>query len=94
VVDLGGGRRRADDAIDPGVGLSQVQSCGTRVAAGEPLMRVHARTREQGEAARARITAALTLAPRRVPPQAVLIERIAGRVNPARVPAEPPPRMA
>jgi thymidine phosphorylase len=94
VVDLGGGRRRADDAIDPGVGLSQVRSCGSHLAAGEPVMRVHARTREQCEAARVRIAAALTLASRRVPSQAVLIERIAaGRENPARVPAEPPPRM-
>jgi thymidine phosphorylase len=95
VVDMGGGRLRADDAIDPGVGLSQVRPCGTRLDAGEPVMRVHARTRAQGEAARARIAAALTLASRRAPLPAVVIERIAaGRENPARVPAEPPPRMA
>jgi thymidine phosphorylase len=94
VVDLGGGRRRASDAIDPAVGLSHVQPCGTRVAAGDPLLRVHARTRSQAEAARERIMRALTLAARRVPVAPVLIERIAGRVNPARARAKPPPRMA
>jgi thymidine phosphorylase len=94
VVDLGGGRRRASDAIDPAVGLSHVLPCGTRVDAGDPLLRVHARTRAQAEAARERITRVLTVAARRVPVAPVLIERIVGRVNPARARPRPPPRMA
>jgi thymidine phosphorylase len=42
IVTLGGGRRRGGDAIDPRVGLAQVQPVGQPVAAGEPLAIVHA----------------------------------------------------
>ncbi len=42
VVQLGGGRVRAGDAVDARVGLSQVLPPGTRVAPGEPLALVHA----------------------------------------------------
>ncbi|KUZ73235.1 thymidine phosphorylase [Burkholderia ubonensis] len=43
VVALGGGRTRAEDAIDYGVGLSVLAELGQRVEAGEPLGFVHAR---------------------------------------------------
>jgi len=43
-VLLGGGRRRADDAIDFAVGFSQIKKIGERVESREPLMFVHART--------------------------------------------------
>ncbi len=43
-VFLGGGRKRADDAIDFAVGLSGLKKIGERVEAHEPLMFVHART--------------------------------------------------
>ncbi len=76
VVDLGGGRRRAGDAIDPAVGLSHVVACGARVRVGEPLMRVHARTREQAEAASARAQRALVIADRAPPAPPVVIERL------------------
>jgi thymidine phosphorylase len=42
IVALGGGRQRAGDAVDPRVGLTQVLPLGTRVQAGQPLLRVHA----------------------------------------------------
>ncbi len=42
-VFLGGGRARADDRIDYAVGFSQVKKVGEAVAAGEPLLVVHAR---------------------------------------------------
>jgi thymidine phosphorylase len=78
VVDLGGGRRRADDVIDPGVGLSHVKPLGTRVAEGEPLIRVHAANRDAAQAAAARIAAALSIRSRAPRPTTVVIERIAG----------------
>ncbi|KVZ10473.1 thymidine phosphorylase [Burkholderia ubonensis] len=43
VVALGGGRTRAEDTIDYGVGLSALAELGQRVEAGEPLGFVHAR---------------------------------------------------
>ena len=42
IVELGGGRRKAGDAIDMRVGFSEVKPLGTRVAAGEPLALIHA----------------------------------------------------
>ncbi|RQR22265.1 thymidine phosphorylase [Burkholderia sp. Bp9143] len=51
VVALGGGRTRAEDAIDTRVGLSALAEIGQRVEAGEPLGYVHAR--DDAAAARA-----------------------------------------
>ncbi|MGQ3050521.1 MAG: thymidine phosphorylase [Roseateles sp.] len=42
IVELGGGRRKAGDAIDMRVGFSEVLPVGTRVATGEPLALIHA----------------------------------------------------
>ena len=61
VVDLGGGRRRASDPVDPRVGLSQVLPLGARVAAGEPLMRVHAADQAAARAAIERIMLAVSV---------------------------------
>ena len=58
VVSLGGGRRRPTDAIDFAVGLDQLASLGAKVAIGEPLARVHARTQEAAQQAIAEIQAA------------------------------------
>jgi len=44
VVELGGGRVRLADTIDPSVGLDALVAPGTRVDAGDLLARVHART--------------------------------------------------
>jgi pyrimidine-nucleoside phosphorylase len=41
---LGGGRKTADDSIDFAVGLSGIKKIGERVAKGEPLLQIHART--------------------------------------------------
>jgi thymidine phosphorylase len=42
VIGLGGGRRKASDAIDPRVGFSQVMALGSAVEAGQTLAVVHA----------------------------------------------------
>jgi thymidine phosphorylase len=77
VVELGGGRRRASDTVDPGVGLSQVRPLGTRVALGEPLLRVHAARQADAKAACARLHAAITIGDEALPSGPVVIERIA-----------------
>jgi pyrimidine-nucleoside phosphorylase len=41
---LGGGREKADDAVDFAVGLSAIKKIGERVAKGGPLLTIHART--------------------------------------------------
>ena len=51
VVGLGGGRRRAADAIDFAVGLTDFVVLGATVTAGTPLAFVHARSRNAADAA-------------------------------------------
>ncbi len=62
VVGLGGGRRRAADRIDFAVGLDRVVALGTRVAAGDVLARVHARSGDAAAAAVREILQAINIA--------------------------------
>jgi thymidine phosphorylase len=61
IVELGGGRRKAGDAIDMRVGFSDVKPIGTRVAAGEPLALIHAADEAAADRAVASYLAACTL---------------------------------
>jgi thymidine phosphorylase len=78
VIELGGGRLRADDPVDHRVGLSGIRPIGTRVTAGEPLLRVHAASREAAHRACARALGAIDIGARRARIAPLLIERIAG----------------
>lgn len=60
VVQLGGGRMRPGDAVDPRVGLSQLLPPGTAVSAGDPLALVHAAS---ADAAAAAVQAVLQASP-------------------------------
>ncbi len=51
IVELGGGRRRASDRIDPCVGITRLLPLGTSVKAGDALLRVHAASAAGAEAA-------------------------------------------
>jgi thymidine phosphorylase len=62
VVDLGGGRVAADAPIDVRVGLAGVRALGDRVAAGDPLARVHAADAEAGARALAAVRHAFRIA--------------------------------
>jgi len=61
VVQLGGGRERADDVIDPAVGLTEVRGVGERVGADRPIAIVHARSRANAETAATALRAAVTV---------------------------------
>ena len=81
VIELGGGRARAADAIDHSVGLSEIARVGRVVASGEPLALVHARTAEEAARLAARLRAAFRLAPAGdepadAAPRLTIIERI------------------
>jgi len=77
VVDLGGGRAKKGEPIDPAVGvvLAENGKVGARVETGEPLLWVHARAQESLDAALARLANAYHFSdtPVTVPP---LIHRI------------------
>jgi pyrimidine-nucleoside phosphorylase len=59
-VDLGAGRVKKSDTIDPAVGLMIHHKVGDRVGMGEPLFTIHAGSREKLEQARERLLAAHT----------------------------------
>jgi thymidine phosphorylase len=61
VVELGGGRRKASDAIDTRVGLTQVQPLGARLQAGEPIAFVHAADSTSAQRAVIQLQTAFTL---------------------------------
>ena len=61
VMRLGGGRRRATDAIDHAVGLSDVASIGEAVGPERPLCQVHARHDEDARLAAAAVRAAISV---------------------------------
>ncbi len=58
-VDLGAGRRRKGEAVDPAVGIVLEAKLGDRMEAGGAVGAVHARTREAAEAAVRAVHAAL-----------------------------------
>ncbi|MCW7542054.1 thymidine phosphorylase [Aquabacterium sp. A7-Y] len=58
VVQLGGGRRRGGDRIDPSVGLSAIAPVGTALPPGTPVACVHAASEAAADAAVAAVQAA------------------------------------
>jgi thymidine phosphorylase len=76
VVELGGGRRQASDAVDVRVGLSHIQALGAHVRQGDALMQVHAPSRDAAHAAIWRISRALRVAERAAPNSPVVIDRL------------------
>ncbi len=61
VVELGGGRGRAADSIDPSVGMTELAAIGDEVGPNRPLAIVHARDALSADRAAARLRAAYRL---------------------------------
>jgi thymidine phosphorylase len=76
VVELGGGRRRAEDAIDPSVGLTAMVHIGQAVTKGEPLAYVHASTPDAATWAAGLLAEAIEIASHPVQLSPVVIDRI------------------
>ncbi|WP_438009796.1 thymidine phosphorylase [Sorangium sp. So ce321] len=75
-VALGAGRTRADQRVDPAVGIELAAVRGDRVDRGAPLARVHARGADDARAAAARVRAAFQLGPAPAGAPALVLERI------------------
>jgi thymidine phosphorylase len=76
VVDLGGGRAHADDAIDPSVGLSEMIDVGTEVHTGSPLCLVHAASEAEADAAIRAVRKAVHIGSPAPKPKPVVLDRI------------------
>ena len=76
VVELGGGRRRAEDEIDPSVGLSRIKGVGDAVGPDHPLALIHAASHDAAERAAATLRTAFRIGGEVVKPGLVIIDRI------------------
>jgi thymidine phosphorylase len=61
VVQLGGGRKREGERINPSVGFSNLVGIGAAIEPGQPLAQVHAASRADAEAALNSLAAAYTI---------------------------------
>ena len=78
IIGMGGGRTRADQAIDHGPGFTRFAPIGGAVGPDRPICLVHARNAAQAEAAAAEVLAAVTLADEPPAPAPVIRERLSG----------------
>jgi thymidine phosphorylase len=78
VVRLGGGRQRAGDRIDPGVGLCDIAPRGALLERGTPLAIVHASSEAAADAGVAAVRAAFTCVEpdQPVPARPLIVERV------------------
>jgi pyrimidine-nucleoside phosphorylase len=75
-VALGAGRTRADLAVDPHAGIELFAQRGDRVTRGEPLARIHARTKALAQSEAARVTSAFQISPQKPRSRRVVLDRI------------------
>jgi pyrimidine-nucleoside phosphorylase len=78
VIDMGGGRRAVDDAIDPRVGILLHAGPGDRVEKGTPIAELHISEARGERAIRSRLVSAFRFVERRPRRRPVVIDRIHG----------------
>ena len=78
VLVLGGGRQKTDDKIDYGVGTSDLAKIGDKVERGQPLVVLHANSKEKLAQAMAYIEQAFAIADTPVAAPKPIIDRITG----------------
>ena len=78
VLELGGGRRRAADRIDPAVGITDLARRGARLHAGDMIGLIHARDEESAMRAETMLRAAYSLADDAPEPAPLLVEKLTG----------------
>lgn len=79
IVEIGGGRTKADDKIDHAVGYACTAKIGEELKAGDQLGVLFCRNSEQASAIRTKITAAYELSPQNNQNQPQLIQQVIGR---------------
>jgi pyrimidine-nucleoside phosphorylase/thymidine phosphorylase len=75
-VEMGAGRARTTDAIDPAVGFVFEHNVGDRLAAGDAIAWVHARDAASADRAIERLTRAVQLGDGEVAPVPLVLERV------------------
>lgn len=75
-VQLGAGRAKAEDAVDPGVGFELLAVPGDLVDAGAPLIRIHANSIADADTARLAIASAVTITDIPPSPRPIVLDRL------------------
>jgi pyrimidine-nucleoside phosphorylase len=75
-VAMGAGRTRADQEVDPGVGIYVDGKPGMRVAKGEPLARVRLRSKKSADEIAERVGSAFVLGDAEPPARPLVLGRI------------------
>ena len=75
-VELGAGRRRFDDAVDPTVGFEFHRVAGDQVAEGETLVTIHAADTAGAARAANRLAEAIELSDEPIPLRPLILERV------------------
>ena len=78
VVELGGGRRLAEDAIDHAVGITKIARVGSSLNAGDPIAFVHARDEESATLAIDKIQRACRLSQTEARIRPSILARVTG----------------
>jgi thymidine phosphorylase len=78
-IELGGGRHKDSDTVDPRVGFARVAAPGDRVQQGDVLAMVHAASDADAEEARALLADAFTFSETAPQPTPLLVARVGGR---------------
>ena len=61
IVELGGGRRRSSDRVNPAVGLSRLKRVGDAIEKGEPFAVIHSESEDKAKSVAGRISSAFSL---------------------------------
>ena len=81
VVEMGGGRRRADDTIDYAVGLTECCSLGEDVGPDRPLAVLHGRFEAGLDRAEKQVRTAVTISDSKPSSRPMVIERVEGTTS-------------
>lgn len=76
VVQLGGGRRKADDTLDLSVGIKHMTPLGTQLSKGRPVAWICGNDRCKVDIAREMFLSAMTFTETALPPNPVIYERL------------------
>jgi pyrimidine-nucleoside phosphorylase len=80
-VALGAGRSRADQRVDPAVGISLEAKPGAKVTRGQPVALLHVRDPAHAEPAEGRVRRAFRITHSPPPPRPLLLGRVGGGVE-------------
>jgi thymidine phosphorylase len=81
-IELGGGRHKSEDSIDPRVGFTQVAAPGERIEAGAALAMVHASSDAHADLACRLLADAFAIGDEPPEPTPILVARVGGRDKP------------